>query len=92
MALAVAGAYAVSPLAPVGPVHRFDPARGFNADPLVLAGGGAVLALVLLALLAVLAWRAVRPAGREPARSAISDRRRLGRPAGPGGDRSTTGA
>ena len=29
---------------------------------------GAVLALVLLALLAVLAWRAVRPAGREPAR------------------------
>ena len=66
VALAVVGAYAVSPLAPVGPVHRFDPARGFNADPLVLAGGGAVLALVLLALLAVLAWRAVRPAGREP--------------------------
>jgi hypothetical protein len=66
VALAVAGAYAVSPLAPVGPVHRFDPARGFDADPLVLAGGGAVLALVLLALLAVLAWRAVRPAGREP--------------------------
>ncbi len=49
-------------------MHRFDPARGFNADPLVLAGGGAVLGLVLLALLAVLAWRAVRPAGREPAR------------------------
>ena len=68
VALAVAGAYAVSPLAPVGPVHRFDPARGFDADPQVLAGGGAVLALVLLALLAVLAWRAVRPAGREPAR------------------------
>jgi hypothetical protein len=64
--LAVGGAYAVSPLAPVGPVHRFDPARGFDADPLVLAGGGAVLAVVLLALLAVLAWRAVRPAGRRP--------------------------
>jgi hypothetical protein len=68
VALAVVGAYVVSPLAPVGPVHRFDPASGFNADPLVLAGGGAALALVLLALLAVLAWRAVRPAGREPAR------------------------
>jgi ABC-type lipoprotein release transport system permease subunit len=67
-ALAAAGAYAVSPLAPVGPVHRFDPSRGADADPLVLAGGGAVLALILLALLAVLAWRAVRPAGREPAR------------------------
>ncbi|MGA8458709.1 MAG: hypothetical protein WB800_25140, partial [Streptosporangiaceae bacterium] len=35
--LAVVGAYAVSPLAPVGPVRRFDPARGFEADPLVLA-------------------------------------------------------
>jgi len=65
--LAVVGAYAVSPLAPVGPVRRFDPARGFEADPLVLAGGGAVLALVLLGVLAVLAWRAVRPAGRKPA-------------------------
>jgi hypothetical protein len=61
---AVAGAYLVSPLAPVGAVRRFDPARGFDADPLVLAGGGAVLAAVLLGLLAVLAWRAVRPAGR----------------------------
>jgi hypothetical protein len=71
--LAVAGAYAVSPLAPVGPVRRFDPARGFEADPLVLAGGGAVLALVLLGVLAVLAWRAVR----------------RGRAAGPGGDRGT---
>jgi hypothetical protein len=68
VALAVAGAYAVSPLAPVGPVHRFDPSQGFNADPLVLAGGGAALVLVLLGLVAVLAWRAVRPAGREPAR------------------------
>jgi ABC-type lipoprotein release transport system permease subunit len=65
--LAVAGAYAVSALAPVGPVHAFDPARGLSADPLVLAGGGAALGAVLLGLLAVLAWRSVRPAGREPA-------------------------
>lgn len=65
--LAVVGAYAVSPLAPIGPVRRFDPARGFEADPLVLAGGGVVLALVLLGVLSLLAWRAVRPAGRKPA-------------------------
>ncbi|MGA8454437.1 MAG: hypothetical protein WB800_03440, partial [Streptosporangiaceae bacterium] len=43
MVLAVGGAVAVSPLAPVGPVRAFDPARGFQADPLVLAGGGSVL-------------------------------------------------
>jgi FtsX-like permease family len=65
--LAVVGAYAVSPLAPIGPVRRFDPARGFEADPLVLAGGGVVLALVLLGVLSLLAWWAVRPAGRKPA-------------------------
>ena len=63
VALAIVGAYAVSPLAPVGPVHRFDPARGFEADPLVLAGGGAVLAVALLGLLAVMAWRRARPDG-----------------------------
>lgn len=39
-ALAVAGAVAVSPLAPVGAVREFDPARGVQADPLVLAGVG----------------------------------------------------
>jgi ABC-type lipoprotein release transport system permease subunit len=74
VAVAVAGAYLVSPLAPVGPVHRFDPARGFDADPLVLAGGGVALAAVLLGLLAVLAWQAARQAGRVPSArpSAIS--------------------
>ena len=30
VALAIAGAYAVSPLAPVGPVHQYDPARGLS--------------------------------------------------------------
>ena len=59
--LAVAGAVAVSPLAPVGPVRAFDPARGFQADPLVLAGGGGVLAVLLLGVLATLAWRSARP-------------------------------
>jgi len=62
--LSIAGAIAVSPLAPVGPVRDYDPARGFQADWLVLGGGGAVLLLILLTQLAWLAWRAVRQ-GRE---------------------------
>jgi hypothetical protein len=61
MLLAVAGAVAASPLAPVGPVRAFDPARGVSADPLVLAGGGGALAVLLLGLLAALAWRSARP-------------------------------
>jgi FtsX-like permease family len=65
--LAVAGAVAVSPLAPVGPVRAFDPARGFEADPLVLAGGGGALTVILLGVLAALAWRSVRPAASAPA-------------------------
>src|SRR6478672_1320427 len=61
VALAVAGAVAVSPLAPVGPVRQFDPDRGIAADGLVLGGGAAVFCLALLGLLAVLAVRSVRP-------------------------------
>src|SRR6202035_5716458 len=60
-ALAVAGAVAVSPLAPVGPVRQFDPDRGITADGLVLGGGAAVFCLTLLGLLAVLAVRSGRP-------------------------------
>jgi FtsX-like permease family len=71
-ALAVAGAVAVSPLAPVGAVRRFDPARGVQADPLVLAGGGCVLAAALLAVLGVLAWRSARPPTHIPAARASS--------------------
>jgi len=59
-ALAVVGAVALSPLAPVGPVRRFDPARGIQADGLVLGLGSAAL---LLGLLALMARRAIRPAG-----------------------------
>jgi hypothetical protein len=64
--LSVAGAVAVSPLAPVGPVRQFDPARGVEADPLVLGGGAAAMVVVLLGLLTVLAWRSVRQAGGRP--------------------------
>jgi FtsX-like permease family len=60
VALAVAGAVAVSPLAPVGPVRRYDPARGYQADGLVLGAGAAVLAVALLVALAALAARSVR--------------------------------
>ena len=59
--LAVAGAVAVSPLAPVGPVRRFDPSHGVRADALVLGAGAVLLGVVLLGLLAVLAVRSVRP-------------------------------
>jgi len=58
--LAVAAAVAVSPLAPVGPVRRYDPDGGFQADGLVLGAGAAILAVALLALLAGLATRSVR--------------------------------
>jgi hypothetical protein len=60
VALAVAGAVAVSPLAPAGPVRRYDPGRGFQVDGLVLSAGAAVLAVALLAVLAALAIRSVR--------------------------------
>jgi hypothetical protein len=58
--LAVAGAVALSPLAPVGPVRNFDPARGVQADGLVLGGGVAIAAIVLLSLLAMLTARSAR--------------------------------
>jgi len=64
IALAVAGAVAFSPLAPVGPVRQFDPARGVQFDATVLLGGGLLLLVLLLALLALLAWRSVRPTHR----------------------------
>ena len=51
---------ALSPFAPVGPVRQFDPARGVSFDSPVLLGGGLLLTVVLLALSALLAWRALR--------------------------------
>ncbi len=61
VALAVAGAVAASPLAPVGPVRQYDPDHGISADGLVLGAGAAMFCLVLLGLLAALAVRSVRP-------------------------------
>lgn len=62
--LAVVGAIALSPLAPVGQVRQFDPARGVQADGLVLGAGSALLAAILLAALAVMGARATRPVTR----------------------------
>jgi hypothetical protein len=60
--VAVTGAVALSPLAPVGPVRLYDPAKGVKADPLVLGAGAPALLVLLLALLAALAMRLARPA------------------------------
>ena len=65
--LAVAGAVALSPLAPVGPIRQFDPDRGLRADALVLGGGSAVLIVLLFAALALMATQAVRHPGDRPA-------------------------
>ncbi len=74
MVLAVMGAVVLSPLGPVGPVRRFDPARDFRFDVTVLAGGGLAVSIVLLGVLAVVAWRAVRNAAKfyEPGPSVIA--------------------
>ncbi len=64
MVLAIVGAVALSPLAPLGPVRKVDPARGFQFDATVLLGGGAVLALLLVGLLSWLSWRAADPSLR----------------------------
>ena len=52
-ALAVAVAFMLSPLAPIGPAHQIDPSPGFAADWTVLATGLAVLIVVLGVLTAV---------------------------------------
>ena len=59
--LAVGGAVALSPLAPVGPVRGYDPDRGFHADWAIAGTGAALFIVVLLGLLAVLAARSARP-------------------------------
>jgi FtsX-like permease family len=79
--LAVAGAIALSPLAPVGPIRQFDPDRGLQADAFVLGGGAAVLIVLLLAMLALIATRAARHPGDRPATRA-SDVARVASAAG----------
>jgi putative ABC transport system permease protein len=68
-ALAGAGAIALSPLAPVGPVRRYDPGIGLHADPLVLGVGLPAIFGLVLGALVVVAGRSTRLAatqGRTP--------------------------
>jgi ABC-type lipoprotein release transport system permease subunit len=73
MVVAVLGAVALSPLAPVEPVRQFDPVRGVQFDVPVLLGGALILSMVVLGSLAGMAWRSVRVVGasRGPRPSAI---------------------
>ncbi len=56
-ALAAGVAVAVSPLFPVGPVRRAGQNRGVDLDLNVLVGGGAALALAVVALVGLGSWR-----------------------------------
>ncbi len=60
--ITAAGAVALSPLAPVGPVRFFAPGKGLYADPLIFGAGLPALFVLFSGLLGVLALRAVRPA------------------------------
>ncbi len=61
VALAVTGAVALSPLAPLEPVRQFDPVRGAQFDATVLVGGALTFSVALLGLLTFMAWRQARP-------------------------------
>jgi FtsX-like permease family len=80
-------AVALSPLAPVGPVRAYDPARGVHADALVLGAGLPALLLLVLAALMVVAARSTRraAAGQAPAAARPAPAlRRLAAPAAMG--------
>jgi len=56
--LAAGVAVALSPLAPIGPVRRVEPGRVVTLDWTVLAGGAALLIVVLTATALTIAYRA----------------------------------
>jgi hypothetical protein len=81
-------AVAVSPVAPLGPMHRLDPQPGFAADWAAFGAGAAVLLLVLGTATALFAAaETARTAGRRPDRArrgaASSTVARLNLPPGP---------
>ncbi len=73
--VAVAAAWAASPLFPFGLAGDAEPHPGVAFDPLVLLGGGAVIVVAGATLAAGAAWRAVK-ATASPARSAQPSRLR----------------
>lgn len=79
--LAVLVAVAVSPVAPLGQLHRFDPDPGMSLDWTVLGGGAALFLLVLAGVAAALAyadvsvhWRRLEPVGHRSAVAAATQR------------------
>jgi hypothetical protein len=65
--VAVAGAFALSPLMPIGIARVAEPHPGFDFDARILLGGALVLAAVVMALVIVPAWRATRRTTPSPA-------------------------
>lgn len=60
LAVAVAGAFALSPIAPVGRVRKVDVDAGWAFDATALVGGAAMLGAVLVALVLAIAVRSLR--------------------------------
>lgn len=72
-AVAVALAYLLSPLMPIGLARTAEPHPGFAADGLAL-GAGALVTAVLITLAATWpAWRAARAASRAPDASPVGE-------------------
>jgi hypothetical protein len=78
---AVAIAVAASPLTPIGPARLAEPSPGIEVNLVILGAGLAIIAIVPLALLSPVAWRAAgRPhgplgvagPGRRPRRSRLA--------------------
>ncbi|MEY2567232.1 MAG: putative transport system permease protein [Actinomycetota bacterium] len=67
--LAILGALALSPLAPVGIIRRVDPDPGAALDVTAVIGGAAVLTVLLTVLIGFLVVRAVGRASDPDARS-----------------------
>jgi ABC-type lipoprotein release transport system permease subunit len=77
VALAVVLAFAASPVMPIGPVRKVEPARGLSFDATILAWGALLLAAFLLLFVAVGAWtyasRSFASRARVRRRSRIAD-------------------
>ena len=76
--LAVAVAVAASPLAPLGQLHRLEPAPGVSFDWAVLGAGAAASLLILSVAAVTLAWVDVGSRSRE---RGLADRRAAARTA-----------
>jgi ABC-type antimicrobial peptide transport system permease subunit len=78
--LAVAVAIAASPLMPIGPARLAEPSPGVEANLALLGAGLAAIALLPVALLVPVAWRAAARAGRPLDATGAPGRPRRGPP------------